>query len=79
MLSGMDNNSQSDTLTWESSYSIALRLADQYPDLDLDTVGLQMIYDWVVELPEFDDDPALYNEHILADILREWYEETSKL
>lgn len=62
---------------WDSSYEIVLRLIDAYPDVDVETVGTGQLYEWVVSLPEFADDPSLANEGILNDILREWYEEVS--
>ncbi len=62
---------------WDSSYEIVLRLIDTYPNVDVETVGTGQLYEWVVSLPEFADDPSLANEGILNDILREWYEEVS--
>lgn len=64
-------------LTWESSYEIVLALQTAHPDADLNQVGLQQLYHWIIALPEFVDDPALVNDGILNDILREWYEESS--
>ncbi|MDZ4770751.1 MAG: Fe-S cluster assembly protein IscX [Chloroflexota bacterium] len=63
------------TLTWEGDYAIALALIETHPDVDLDTVGLDQLYRWIIMLPDFADDPALANESILKGILREWYEE----
>jgi FeS assembly protein IscX len=48
-----------------------------YPALDLDTVGVDQLFQMVVGLPNFADDPALVNDGILNEILREWYEEAS--
>ena len=62
---------------WDSSYEIVLRLIDAFPGVDVETVGTQQLYEWVVALPDFADDPSLANEGILNDILREWYEEVS--
>jgi FeS assembly protein IscX len=70
-----DGNSEFNQLTWESSYEIVLTLMDVYPDIDLDSVGTEQLFRWIVALPNFADDPALANEHILNGILREWYEE----
>jgi FeS assembly protein IscX len=63
------------TLTWESSYAIALELMSSYQDVNIEEVTLQQIYDWVLNLPDFEDDPALCNDEILASIYQEWYEE----
>lgn len=62
-------------LHWDATYEIVLRLKELYPDTNLDALGLQQLYDWIVALPEFGDDPLLANDAILTDILREWYEE----
>lgn len=65
------------TLTWEDSYAIALALKQRHPEIQLDDVSLGMIYEWVMDLPEFDDDPALVNDDILAAIYQEWFEEAN--
>ena len=64
-------------LYWEASYEIVLTLMDTYPEAQLDTLGLEQLYQWIIALPNFADDPALANESILTDILREWYEEVN--
>ena len=64
-------------LYWDSSYEIVLTLMEQYPDADLEAVSLGELNRWIVNLPNFEDDPVLVNDGILKDILREWYEETS--
>ena len=64
-------------LYWESTYEIVLRLMALYPKIDLDSVGLTQLQDMVFALPEFVDDPRLANEHLLTEILREWYEEAT--
>jgi FeS assembly protein IscX len=73
----MDVNPQPNKLYWDSSYEIALSLMEVYPAIDLDTVGLDHLFQMVVKLPNFADDPALVNDGILNEILREWYEEAS--
>jgi FeS assembly protein IscX len=66
-------------LTWDDSYAIALALRYQHPQIDLESVSLEMIYRWTVNLPEFEDDPALANDSILTAIVQEWLEETNPL
>jgi FeS assembly protein IscX len=63
------------TLTWEASYAIALELLRQYPEVNIEDVSLQQIYDWTVALSEFEDDPLLANDDILYAIYQDWYEE----
>jgi FeS assembly protein IscX len=60
---------------WDSIYEIALALKARYPEETLENVSLQMIYDWVIALPEFEDDLELANDEILLAIFQEWYEE----
>jgi FeS assembly protein IscX len=62
-------------LDWDSIYEIVLELEALYPQRDLDSVGLQTLYEMVIGLPDFVDDPALGNDAVLTAILREWYEE----
>jgi len=62
-------------LYWDSSYEIVLTLMAVYPDVDLEVLSLDKLNRWIVDLPNFADDPELVNDGILKDILREWYEE----
>lgn len=64
-------------LYWESSYEIVLRLTEVYPGIEVDSVGIEQLYQWIIALPDFADNPELANESILNDILREWYEEVN--
>ena len=73
----MDVNPHANKLYWDSSYEIALNLMEVYPAIDLDTVGMDQLFQMVIRLPNFADDPALVNDGILNEILREWYEEAS--
>jgi len=63
------------TLTWESTYAIALELRRQHPDVNMEEVSLGQIYDWTVQLSGFEDDPALANDDILQAIYQDWFEE----
>lgn len=66
-------------LSWEASYEIVLSLMDRHSEVELDSVGLHQLYEWILALPDFADDPLLVNDRILNDILREWYEEKDAL
>ena len=70
----MDNKAQR-PLYWDSTYEIVLRLMSIYPDIDLDSLGIQQLLKMVLALPEFADDVRLVNHGILNEILGEWYEE----
>lgn len=63
------------TLTWEASYAIALELRRHHPDVDMETLSIRQIYDWTLELEEFEDEPSLCNDDILYSIYQDWYEE----
>jgi FeS assembly protein IscX len=63
------------TLNWESTYAIALELRRQHPDINIDEVSLQQIYQWTIQLNGFEDDLALVNDDILYAIYQDWFEE----
>ena len=63
------------TLNWESTYAIALELRRQHKEVNIEEVTLQQILNWTLELPEFEDDPALANDDILYAIYQDWFEE----
>ncbi|MDQ7024519.1 MAG: Fe-S cluster assembly protein IscX [Anaerolineae bacterium] len=62
-------------LYWDASYEIVMVLIETYPKIEIEDVGTQQLYQMIIELPNFADDPAVVNDGILNDILREWYEE----
>ena len=63
------------TLTWESTYAIALELRRQHPDVNIEDVTLGQIYNWTLQLAEFEDDASLANDDILYAIYQDWFEE----
>ena len=63
------------SLYWEASYEIVLALMEHHPNADLDNLGLQQLFEWIITLPGFADDPILAHDGLLTEILREWYEE----
>ena len=63
------------SLTWEATYAIAMELRRQHKDVNIEDVSLQQIYNWTVELSDFEDDLALVNDGILSAIYQEWLEE----
>ncbi len=74
----MDEDDDPKPLYWEASYEIVLSLMEHHPLADLDELGLQQLFDWIVALPGFADDPILAHDALLTEILREWYEEQSE-
>jgi len=81
-LTSLDHSQDSQTpedLYWDGAYAIARQLQAAQPQIDLSQVTLNMIYNWVIALPDFKDDPDLANDDLLAAIYQEWYEETHPL
>lgn len=66
-------------LTWDDTFTIAGILKRQHPDIDPSSVSLMMIFKWVIELPDFEDDPELANDDILCAICQEWFEEANPI
>ena len=52
-----------------------MELRRNHKDVNIEEVTLQQIFDWTLELSEFEDDPALVNDDILYAIYQDWYEE----
>lgn len=63
------------TLNWEASYAIARELRRLHPDVNMETISIQQVYDWTLELEDFEDEPSLCNDEILYSIYQDWYEE----
>lgn len=64
-------------LNWDSTYAIVLELKREHPLIELETISLKQLYQMVIDLPGFSDDPALATEEILKEIYRIWYEEST--
>jgi FeS assembly protein IscX len=52
-----------------------MELRRQHKDINIEEVTLRQIYDWTMQLSEFEDDPALANDDILYAIYQDWFEE----
>jgi FeS assembly protein IscX len=63
------------TLTWDTTYAIALELRRQHPGVNMEEISIRQIYDWTLQLQEFEDDPSLCNDDILYAIFQDWFEE----
>lgn len=62
-------------LTWDDAEEIGIRLQEKYPDIDPLTVRFTDLHRYVMELPDFEDDPKASNESKLEAIQMAWYEE----
>ncbi len=62
-------------MKWTDTSEIAMQLSDEHPDVDPRTVNFVDLRNWVIELPEFDDDPDRSGERVLEAIQLAWMEE----
>ncbi len=63
------------SLKWTDSLDIAIELDERYPDVDPRNVNFVDLRQWVLDLDDFDDDPAHCGERILEAIQLAWMEE----
>jgi FeS assembly protein IscX len=63
------------SLTWRDAEDIAIALAEKFPDQDPLTLRFTDLHRWVIELPDFSDDPKASNEGLLEKIQMAWVEE----
>ena len=64
-------------MKWVDIQRIAEALLEVYPDVDPAAVRFTQLRDWVMALPEFDDDPARCGERILEAIQQAWIDEAA--
>jgi FeS assembly protein IscX len=76
MVDDFDENEDNYPIYWEPTYEIVLALMKAHPNVDVNTVGMHQLMEWIVALPNFADEPAIASEELLRTILREWYEES---
>jgi FeS assembly protein IscX len=62
-------------LRWTDVQDIAIELEERRPDADNVNLRFTDLHRWVVELPDFEDDPNRSNEKILEAIQAAWIEE----
>jgi FeS assembly protein IscX len=62
-------------MKWTDSREIAIALAEKYPDQDPKAVNFVDLYNWVLALEGFDDDPKRSGERLLEGIQMAWIEE----
>jgi FeS assembly protein IscX len=64
-------------MKWTDSLDIAIELAEAHPEIDPRTIRFTDLHNWVMELPDFDDDPNHSGEKILEAIQMAWIDEMS--
>lgn len=62
-------------LSWDNAEDLGILLAERHPDVDPLTVRFTDLHRYVIELPEFNDDPKKSNEGKLEAIQMAWHEE----
>ncbi len=62
-------------MKWTDITYIAEELHDKFPDVDPLTVRFTDLYQWVLNLADFDDDPKHSGEKILEAIQMAWIDE----
>ncbi len=63
------------SLKWTDILDIAIELDETHPDIDPKTIRFTDLHNWVLELKDFDDDPAHSGEKILEAIQMAWIDE----
>lgn len=63
------------SLKWTDILDIAIELDETHPEVDPTGVNFVDLRNWVMELPEFEDDPERCGEKILEAIQAAWIEE----
>ena len=64
-------------MKWTDTLDIAIELAEAHPEIDPRSIRFTDLRTWVMELPEFDDDPNHSGEKILEAIQMAWIDEVS--
>lgn len=64
-------------MKWTDTLDIAIELAEAHPEIDPQTIRFTDLHRWVMELPDFDDDPDHSGEKILEAIQMAWIDEMS--
>lgn len=62
-------------MKWTEVEEIAIQLSEAHPDVDPTRVNFVDLMNWVLALPEFDDDPSRCGERILEGVQQAWIDE----
>jgi len=62
-------------MQWTDINDIAIELLEAHPDVDPLAINFVDLRNWVMALPDFDDDPNHSGEKILEAIQAAWIEE----
>jgi len=62
-------------LKWQDSEDIGIELHEKFPQIDPLTVRFTDLHRYIIELPDFEDDPKKSSEGLLEAIQMSWHEE----
>jgi FeS assembly protein IscX len=62
---------------WTDIQAIAIALEETYPGVDILGVRFTDLYQWILDLEEFEDAPERCNEKLLEAIQMAWLDERS--
>lgn len=62
-------------MRWTDVQQLAIELAEAHPDVDPTKISFVDLHNWVVDLPDFDDDHQRGGEKVLEAIQAAWIEE----
>lgn len=62
-------------MKWTDINDIAIELVDAHPDVDPEHVNFVDLMNWIVALPDFNDDPKHCGEKLLEAIQQAWIDE----
>jgi FeS assembly protein IscX len=62
-------------MKWTDVNDIAIELEDAHPDADVVNLRFTDLWQWVLDIPAFDDGPDKSNEKILEAIQAAWLDE----
>ena len=64
-------------MKWTDINDIAIELSDAHPDTDPLKINFVDLRNWVMALPDFNDDPKHSAEKVLEAIQQAWIDEVS--
>ncbi|MBI4986245.1 MAG: Fe-S cluster assembly protein IscX [Rhodocyclales bacterium] len=64
-------------MKWTDINDIAIELADTHPKIDPTHINFVDLMNWVVALPDFNDDPKHCGEKLLEAIQQAWIDEVA--
>ena len=64
-------------MRWTDIHAIAIALEETYPGVDILGVRFTDLYQWILDLEEFEDAPERCNEKLLEAIQMAWLDERS--